>query len=66
MINSLDQLVEQVRSLKKKYRLVVAWAHDNSTINAINKAVKNGFIEAIMLGNKTEIKKTTAIGAISS
>jgi phosphate butyryltransferase len=58
MINNLDQLVEQVRSLNKKYRLVVAWAHDKLTINAINEAVKNGFIEAVLLGNKKEIIKT--------
>jgi phosphate butyryltransferase len=58
MISNLNQLVEQVRLLKKKYRLVVAWAHDNSTIIALDEAVKNGFIEAIMLGNRSEIIKT--------
>lgn len=55
MINSLDQLVEEVRLLEKKYRLVVAWAHDNYTISALNKAVGIGIIEAIMLGKRSEI-----------
>ena len=57
MISSLDQLVEQVRSLNKKYRLVIAWSHDNSSINAINEAVKNGFIEAVLLGKRKQIIK---------
>jgi phosphotransacetylase len=52
--------------LKKKYSFVVAWAHDNSTINAINEAVKNGFIEAIMLGNTTEIIKTCTSMSVDS
>jgi phosphate butyryltransferase len=66
MIKSLDQLVEQVRSLKKKHRLVVAWAHDNSTIKALDEAVKNCFIEAILLGKRTEIIKTCSSMSVDS
>ena len=57
MINSLDQLVEEVRLLEKKYRIVVAWAHDSYTISALNKAVGIGIIESILLGNRLEIMK---------
>jgi phosphate butyryltransferase len=66
MINSLDQLVEQVHSLEKKYRLVVAWAHDDSTIKAIYEAVKNGFIDAVLLGNRMEIINTCESMSVDS
>ncbi|MBK7627613.1 MAG: phosphate acetyltransferase [Bacteroidales bacterium] len=58
MIKSLQQLEEKVLSLKRKHRIAVAWAQDTNTIGAIDKAVKKGFAEALLLGNKTEIKKT--------
>lgn len=49
---------EKVLALKKKHRVAVAWAQDTNTIGAINKAVKKGFIEAILIGKLSEIKKT--------
>jgi phosphate butyryltransferase len=45
-----------VLALKKKYRVAVAWAQDSNSIGAINKAVKKGFIEAILIGDVAEIK----------
>jgi phosphate butyryltransferase len=57
MINSLDQMVEKVLSLKKRHRIAVAWAIDEATILAIRKAVKEGFVEALMIGNKKEIAR---------
>lgn len=47
-------------ALKKKRRVAVAWAQDNNTIGAINKAVKNGLIEAILIGRLSEIINTCA------
>jgi len=47
-----------VLALNKKHRVAVAWAQDNNTIGAINNAVKKGFIEAILIGKPSEIKKT--------
>jgi len=47
-----------VLALKKKHRVVIAWAQDTNTIGAINKAVKKGFIEAILIGKLSEIIKT--------
>ena len=45
-------------ALKKKHRVAVAWAQDTNTIGALNKAVKKGLIEAILIGNPSEIRKT--------
>jgi phosphate butyryltransferase len=57
MIRTLNQVVEKVRSQNKVYRIAVAWAHDSNTIGAIQKAVIEGFIEAIMIGKSAEIVK---------
>ena len=51
-------MVEKVLTSKKRRRIAVAWAQDNNTLGAINKAVKKGLIEAILIGNPTEIRKT--------
>jgi phosphate butyryltransferase len=57
MIRSLEQMEERVLALKKKYRIAVAWAQDNNTVGAIHKAVKKGFVEAVMIGKASEITK---------
>jgi phosphate butyryltransferase len=57
MIRSLDQMVEKVLSLKRKFRIAVAWAQDPNTISAIRKAVNDGFAEAVMIGKTKEIVK---------
>jgi len=60
---TLEQMVVKVISLKKKHRIAVAWAQDSNTIGALNKAVKKGFIEPILIGKSAEIRKTcTAAG----
>jgi phosphate butyryltransferase len=58
MIRTLEQMEHKVLALKNKRRVVVAWAQDSNTIGAINYAVKKGLIEAILVGKKSEIKKT--------
>ena len=50
-------MVEKVLSLKRKFRIAVAWAHDSNTLGAIQKAVNDGFVEAIMVGKRSEILK---------
>jgi len=45
-----------VLALKKKHRIAIAWAQDANTIGALGKAVRKGFIEAIVIGNTSEIK----------
>jgi phosphate butyryltransferase len=58
MIRTLEQMENKVLALKKKHRVAVAWAQDTNTIGAIYKAVKRGFIEAILIGKAVEIRKT--------
>jgi phosphate butyryltransferase len=58
MIRTLEQIEEKVLTLKKRYRIAVAWAQDNNTIGAIDKAVRKGFVEAILIGKSSEIRKT--------
>ncbi len=58
MITSLVQMEEMVLRLNKKHRVAVAWAQDSNTIGAINEAVTNGLIEAVLIGNPSEIDKT--------
>ena len=50
--------------LQKKLRVAVAWAQDSNTIGAIDEAVKNGLIEAILIGKPSEIQKTCREGRI--
>ncbi len=54
-IRSLNQLVEHVKSSGKKKKIAVAYAQDPNTIGAIAKAVKEGFAEAYMVGDKDAI-----------
>jgi len=57
MITSLGQMVEQVLLMKKKHRIAVAWAQDANTIGAINLSVRNGFVDAIMIGQPEKISE---------
>jgi phosphate butyryltransferase len=66
MIRTLDQMVEKVLALKKKHRIAVAWAQDINTIGAINKAVTDGFAEAILTGKPKEIIKTCKAAGVNS
>ena len=61
---TLEQMVVKVISLKKKHRIAVAWAQDSNTIGALNKAVKKGFIEPILIGKSAEIRKTCMAAGI--
>jgi phosphate butyryltransferase len=55
MIRTLEQLEEKVLNLDRKHRIAVAWAQDRNTIGAVCKAVKKGFIEAVLIGKSSEI-----------
>ena len=44
-------------ALKKKHRIAIAWAQDANTIGALGKAVRKGLIEAILIGNPSEIRR---------
>ena len=43
-------------TLDKKHHIAVAWALDENTIGALGKAVRKGFIDAILIGNTSKIK----------
>ncbi len=50
-----------VLALRKKYRVAVAWAQDTNSIGALDKAVKKGVINAVLIGNTSEIRRTCKI-----
>lgn len=56
MIRTLGQMAEKVLSLGIKRRIAVAWGQDINTVSALEKAVDNGFVEAILIGNPSEIR----------
>lgn len=55
MITKLDQLVSEVQKRDKK-RMVVAYAEDAHTLMAVNDAVNLGIVDAILVGNRSNIK----------
>ncbi|HOG19537.1 MAG TPA: phosphate acyltransferase [Salinivirgaceae bacterium] len=57
-ITKLDQISEQLVAKKIKKRVAVAWAQDQNTIGALARAVNEGFVEAIMVGDRSQIEKT--------
>lgn len=54
-IRSLDQMVDHLRESGKKRKIAVAYAQDPNTIGAIAKAIEEGFVEAVMIGDEKEI-----------
>ncbi len=55
-IRSLEELAVYVRSLGTKTRIAVACGEDQNTIGALAKAVKEGFVEAILIGSAAKIE----------
>ncbi len=55
-INNLDELLRAVQNRPRK-RLVVAWANDAHTLEAVNAAVEAGLVEAILVGDEPTIAK---------
>jgi phosphate butyryltransferase len=55
MIKTLDQMEEVVRSSVRKHHLAVAWAQDTNTLSAVSKAVENGIVTAILIGDSKRI-----------
>ncbi|MCU0378952.1 MAG: phosphate acyltransferase [Bacteroidales bacterium] len=58
MITSLSGMADAVRSSGKRYRIAVAWAQDNNTVGSLNRAVSEGFADALMIGNREQIIRT--------
>ncbi len=57
MITKLDQLIETVQKKERK-RIVVAFAEDAHTLQAVSAAHKLGIIDPIVVGNRNNIKRT--------
>jgi len=58
MITSLGQMADTVRSSGRKFKIAVAWAQDPNTVGSLYRAVKEGFVEAFMIGQKEQIIRT--------
>lgn len=64
-ITKLNQLFTELKSKSKK-RLVAAYANDAHTIEAVNKAVEMGIIDATLVGDIETIKRVCAKENIDS
>jgi phosphate butyryltransferase len=57
MLKKLSDLHEIVKKRKEPKRLVLAAAHDEHSLEAVNQAAKKKYIEAILVGDADEIKR---------
>ena len=55
MITKLSQVIDLVKSKPKK-KLVVAFANDDHTIEAVNNAVELGIVDTILVGDENKIQ----------
>lgn len=55
-INTLDELLRAVKDRPRK-RLVVAWANDAHTLEAVDAAVEAGLVEAVLVGDEAVMVK---------
>ena len=55
-IRTLDDLLRAVKDRPRK-RLVVAWANDAHTLEAVHAAVASGLVEALLVGDASTIAK---------
>ena len=55
-ISTLDDLLRAVKDRPRK-RLVVAWANDAHTLEAVNAAVEAGLVDAILVGDEAVMAK---------
>ncbi|MDA3939598.1 MAG: phosphate acyltransferase [Spirochaetia bacterium] len=64
-INSLDELVDRVKSLPKK-KIAVAFGQDPYTIESLAKAVKEGLADAVLIGEQAIIESVCSEKGIDS
>lgn len=57
MITKLEQLIPAVQKRGRR-RIVVAYAEDVHTLQAIDRATRLGLVEPILVGNRTNITRT--------
>ena len=56
-IKSLDEMVDRLKSEGTKRKIAVACGQDSNTLGALSRAVKDGFAEAILVGDKDLIEQ---------
>lgn len=57
MITKLEQLIPAVQKRGRR-RIVVAYAEDAHTLQAVDRASRLGLVEAILIGNRSNINRT--------
>lgn len=57
-IRSLDELIPHVKRLNRVFRVAVAVGEDSNTVGAVAAAAQEGFVQAVMLGNRQRIVDT--------
>jgi len=55
-IRKLDELAQRVKNSASK-KIAVACGEDSNTLGALNRAVEDGFVKAILFGNELKIKE---------
>ena len=56
MLKNFAEMAEMVRSNPVKKRIVLACSHDEHSLEAVNEAVKEGIVEAVLVGKEDMIK----------
>ncbi len=64
-IRSFDQLTNHLRSLNHRKKVVVVCADDEHTEYAITRALEEGFVDLIMVGDSSVAKKYTRLEEFS-
>ncbi len=64
-IRKLDEIAERLKSKNRKYRVAVALAEDSNTLNAVYRAVSEGFVHALMIGDPKKINTICAQNKIN-
>ena len=59
-VRKIDDIYELLKGHTQKKRLVVAYANDSHSIEAVNKAVEMGLVEATLCGDTEVIKQVCA------
>ena len=57
MLKNFAEMAEMVRSNPVKKRIVLACAHDEHSLEAVNEAVNEGIVEAVLVGKEDMIRE---------
>ena len=57
MIKNYSELIEKAKSQKGNKTVAVAMANEKSVLKAVANSVKEGIVNAVLVGNKTEMEK---------